>query len=1008
MNRVETAIQEGRCVLVFGARALQDADTVGELRRRNSIPSIVLAGEPVPPALLPSVEALAPALSRDGGVIALVEADTTDAAGLNAIAIAVAEAKHKPRLVVVARAFNPFNLPAALRMLKFDHEKKKAKEFLFSLPVPAASVPAVVAAEEPKDKDKDKRKGGAPRAAFVGREEELPQLREMLAAGGPVVVSGPPGVGKRWLVEQALTGQPYTRIPDFLVGWGCETDALLARIALAGEKAGDGRLAEALRSPDSRPAPVALAALAADVLAALKDTVMVVDRLEHVLRRDGTFHRESRFELLLRALLLGRARVVFLSSVRPRFYREGEGAELRVLPLAGLKGRELHAIFDAYRVEDFARDNFGDIHERIHGHPFAARMFAVAVRDPEHRDELLANKKFMRLDAVEDLEPVKRRVQKQLESLSDAERAALTQIAHFRLPYTAADAKFIEIDRDVRLSLQARGLLDQLPETGGERQWHVHPLVHAQLPHRETSDYALLEALGDHYVRRAEAAEGLQKLVLAQEGNRLLFEAHRIRNRHRMPYPDNDPALESIRGMVRSKKPRFDLAEQRLAETLKMDPANTELHLLRAELGVATKAAPELVQEVFEGAQTKAPTPEAFHLEANWHQSRSGGRGRAAAALERAIVVFPENARLRRRLAGILVDQNKFDEAVATLKVAMDLEPMMPDTYGLLGEIHMRQGAAGYEAAEAALTEARRLDPESPLHMGRLGALIIERGELDDARAATAQELLTSAITADGKSYAALLYLGRMLIDREGDLDQASWALKKATKLDDRAAMPLVELARVAIRKGDLVEAGQLLDRAVRNEPSCHSAFYVRGELAWAMQNPFLALSEFQRAVERSQKDSKARGRYEEAIGRMRVLIESGAFAHMQKAAEEAAAVEAAQAAASAAGMRREPGKTTQRRRRGRGGERAAEGAPGDGVSADGTAVDGASVDGSEAAETAGAEAADLGNEVVEADGGERADDNGFARDGGDDASAPIDDAQLSEAAAAALEPGAE
>jgi hypothetical protein len=45
----------------------------------------------------------------------------------------------------------------------------------------------------------------------------------------------------------------------------------------------------------------------------------------HVLRRDGSFHREGRLELVLRALLLSTGRVVFLSSIRPRFYKEGVG-----------------------------------------------------------------------------------------------------------------------------------------------------------------------------------------------------------------------------------------------------------------------------------------------------------------------------------------------------------------------------------------------------------------------------------------------------------------------------------------------------------------------------------------------------------------------------------------------------------------------------------------------------------------------------------------------------------
>ena len=725
---------------------------------------------------------------------------------------------------------------------------------------------------------------------------------------------------------------------------------------------GDRRLLDALKDPAKRPAPVELAKLAVQTLAALPDRVMVIHHLEHVLRRDGTFHREGRFEVLLRALLLaegGGCRLVFLSTIRPRFYREGEGLSLGTLEVGGLKGRELHEIFDAYRVEEFPREHFGDIQNRIHGHPFAARMFAIAVRDHADRDELIENKKFFVMDGIGDQEPIRRRVQKAVESLSEEERHALGMLAHFRMPYTAADAEVVEVDRKVRLTLQAKGLLDQLPDSGGEKTWQVHPLVVALLGHRETSDFRLLEALGDHYLARAPKAEGLQKLALAQEGNRLLFEAHRVRNRMRIPYPDNDPVLESVRGLIRGKKPRPDLAEQRLAEVLKQDPANTELLLLKAELRIGQKAAVEAIQEVYTQAQTLAPTPEAYHTETSWHQLKgSSGRGRAAGALERGAAAFPENARLKRRLAGVYLDQNRLEDAIRVLKEAMDLEPMMPDTYGLLGEIYLMQGSGYHDLAEAALGEARRLDPDNALHMARLGALIVERGGEDEERWKQAEELLGQAIAADSKNYLAHLYLGRLLVLRNGDLERADWALKKAIKLDEKAALPLVERARISIRRQAWPEAATLLEKAVRLEPASHEAFSARGELAEAQGQLFAALPEYQRAVERSPKDSGARARYEAAVARVRVLIESGAYSEIMKAAEETAVIAAPPA------VRREPGKTTQRRRRrGKGGAEAAD--AGAGESAEGVAAEGAEssggVDGVE--NTEGAEGAEVSSD---------------------------------------------
>ena len=122
MSRAEIAIQEGRCLLAFGARALADVETLGELRHRSAVPAVVLSGELRSPAVAITPEIAAHAL-REGGLIVLFEPDASDAPGMNALAELVMNVAQKPRLLVVARAFNPFALPTALRLLKMEQEK---------------------------------------------------------------------------------------------------------------------------------------------------------------------------------------------------------------------------------------------------------------------------------------------------------------------------------------------------------------------------------------------------------------------------------------------------------------------------------------------------------------------------------------------------------------------------------------------------------------------------------------------------------------------------------------------------------------------------------------------------------------------------------------------------------------------------------------------------------------------------------------------------------------------
>ena len=955
MNRVLEAIKGNRCVLVFGGRALADAATLGELRHRGAIPAVVLTGEAPAPARRLSAEALAPAIMQEGGVICLIEADGNDSVGLTELARIVQGGTHKPRLVGVGRAFNVFSLPDVIKLLKWEHEKAKPKDFLFTLPVPAA--PAPVAAAPVAEA---KKKGGAPRIAFVGREEELAWLAERTS--GPVVVSGPLGVGKRWLVEKALSGAT-DRAPDFVLGWGSEADALYARLAMLASEAGDDRLGEALKKPSERPAPAALAALAVESLANVKAT-LVIDRLDTAMRRDGTFHRESRLELLLKALLLGKysARVIFVSTIRPRFYREGEGIDLPALELGGLKGKELHEIFDAYRVEDFARDNFGPISQRIHGHGLAARLFAVAVRDPETRDELMESARFMQMEDVSDLDGVRRRIDKTLKDLSDEERHDLTLLAHFRIPFTATEAELTGVKRESRLALLAKGLLDMVPDEGRERTFYVHRLIDAQLPARETSLFDLLQALGDQYVAASAKEKGSKQLALAQEGNRLLYEAHRTRDRARMPYPDHDGALEAIRGLVRGKKARPDLAEVKIAEVLKLDPANTEVALLRIELLQEKNLKAQEIAAAYAELAALAPTPEVFHLECNFCEKRGGGRKYAVQALERGVAAFPENGRMMRRLAGLYADAGKAEKAVEVLKQAMALEPMMPDSYGLLGELYLSLGQEQWGNARDALAEARRLDPSNTLHMARLGALMIETAAGDNAVLDEAQKLLEEAVITDKKNYAAHLFLGRLLINRGGDLERADWLLKNAARLQERAAAPLVERARIASRKQLWPEAEAQLDKAQKMDVGDYHSYFARGEMFELRGYVFNAVPEYQKAQERTLPGSAGRALVEAAIDRCAQLIASGAAQELVKAAE------APPAEGETTAPQRNPGTTTKRRRR-RGGKGRGNA---EGVVEGGEAAEGGEVaEGGEAAPTE--VAAPEAGEAPAADAGEAA-----------------------------------
>lgn len=930
MNRVQTAITEGRCVLAVGGRALKSQDVLGELRRRGNLPIVALGGDATNPAVALSEAAIAPALGQQGGVLVLVEPDAaTDGRALSELAELVKKAGHKPRLYVAARAFNPFAMPMNMRLLKLEQIKSRAQDFLSSLPIPTGPVVVAPSVQEVKKAARKKESSNAPRPIFVGREEEVEALGAMLDGdGGPVVITGVSGVGRHWLLEHTLSQRSLKRLPTFVCGRGRGADQLLALLALVAKEAGDDRLHNAVTGKEGT-APAALAALVAETVAgeAFNDTVLVIDELQRVLvRRDGSFYRLGRIELLLRALLTctPAGRIVFISELAPTFYREGEATGLRVLPLEGIQGKELHALFAACHAPDFPRDRFGPISERIHGHGLAARTYAIAARDAEDVEDLLERPKFLAAPSIGHHKALGKHLAKKVEKLPDDLRKALAGIALLTQPGTPVDLQALGINRATRLKLITAGLLDQTPGDDG-RRYSVHPLVQNHLTWREIEDFGRMEELGNHLLDRSRGArkdgDKATSLALAYEANRLLVSARRARSRMKLPYADTDALVEEIRGILRRKNARVDIARMRTSETLKLTRANPELLLIDAEVKRAENAGVEAIEAAYLRAETEAPTPEVFHTHAGWHMSRNA-RGKAAGALERGIAAYPESGPLYRRLAGVYMHQNKHPEAVELLRKAMEVEPMMPDSYAMLGEALLATGAEHLEEAETLTAEALRLAPEHPLHQARRGNLLRKKSMLDPENAAellAEAEASTRAAMATEKNNSRILtLLGTILLDRDGgDLEQVQWLLKQAAKRGETPDI-FIQRARLLARQGQPAESERLLERAINKAPSHHEAFAAKAELALINGNPFLSLDHLKVAKERSPKNAPERARYEREMAKMQVLIESGAAAEMMKAAEASAEeVPPVTGPTGEEGPRREAGSAVIRRRKG-------------------------------------------------------------------------------------------
>ena len=936
MNRIQAAIKEGRCVLAIGRQALTNPDVLGELRRR-AVPAVHLGGDAVNPVRALGADALAAVLDQAGGVLVLVEPEgSSDGRALSALGDLIKAAKNKPKIFVAARSFNPFMMPMNMRLLKMEGIKFRARDFISALPIPDPTA-APVAVASPKKKKRAELPFKAPKALFVGREEELTQFHTMLnEEGGPIVVTGPSGIGKRWFIEHGLTTSENSRWPDLTFGPGVGADTLIARIAAGAKAAGVDTLHQAITAKEDRPTPIALASLVAETLdnKALSGTIWVLHGLEHLCdRRRGHFRSCGRLEMILTAMLTSAPaiRLIIPATKVPQLYNEGASSAMRIITLGGLKGSVLHAMFDAHHIEAFPREKFGPIAERTMGHPMAARFMAITTGEDGDIDELLDQGRFLKIADLNRPDALIRHVKRRIEKLPEAARKSLACCALFRDPATTDDLRVIGIDRKARLFLIAQGLLEQTP-VDGDRRYYVHPMTARHLEYREVYDFDAMEAVGGHLHDRSREAlkdemGATAALAFLQEGNRLLIEARRERSAIAPAYSDMDAVIDNLWGMIRRKKSRLDIARQRVNGLIKHHPTHSELLLLNAELHGAEKSSFEQVIAAYNALHSQCPIPDGYFSEADLH-TRTRARGKAARAIEHGLKAFPTHARMYRRMALVLLDQNKIDEAIIMLKSAMALEPLMPNTYGLLADAYTTQGRPGWENALSALDEALALDGENPKHWVRKAHLLRDQGlaaeEGGEVLLTAADEAITTALDLDKSNPLAQELAAALILDRGGDLERAEWFLAQAKKRRD-TSFGLVNRARLLIRKGTLEQVERLLTKALKLEPSNHAAFAAQSEMWEAQGQIFHAFEAIKSAKERSHKDSAARLAYTVQMTRLGGLIESGAAAEMMKAAG-VEHLEVKTKTEDTTGDRRDAGTTTIRRPKK--GEEAVEAAP--------------------------------------------------------------------------------
>ena len=174
--------------------------------------------------------------------------------------------------------------------------------------------------------------------------------------------------------------------------------------------------------------------------------------------------------------------------------------------------------------------------------------------------------------------------------------------------------------------------------------------------------------------------------------------------------------------------------------------------------------------------------------------------------LTTALLQRPDDAELINLLGAALVERSRFAEAEARFREASELNSALADPRARLGWLlYGRQGKAA--EAKQLLEQALAIDPDHEKARYTLGLVHQREGALDSAALVFAR-LLERIPSAEAHRQLGLVYL------QQGDLEQATKALREAERWWPYDHQVLVGLGQALARQGKVDSARGLLARA--------------------------------------------------------------------------------------------------------------------------------------------------------------------------------------------------
>ena len=180
----------------------------------------------------------------------------------------------------------------------------------------------------------------------------------------------------------------------------------------------------------------------------------------------------------------------------------------------------------------------------------------------------------------------------------------------------------------------------------------------------------------------------------------------------------------------------------------------------------------------------------------------------------KSLEMNPDFAETHRKIAYLLILDQKFDEAQKEFEIAKNLEPKDPLAYQNLGEVYLAKKE--YEKARVEFEGCLKINPRySPAHLG-LGSIYLAQGNTAKAQQSFETSIKLDPDNADSQFMLGVIYM------QQNQMDKAEKALKIAQHSEKYDVDPEIfsRLGSISLRKNDLDNAEKSLSLAIKLNPN--------------------------------------------------------------------------------------------------------------------------------------------------------------------------------------------